>query len=174
MINPAECPTIVVDESEVIKTDLNIELREQGARPVLFIRKRTSLEGLSLLIGESYGKIAAYLEELGEQLEEMPEMPYTAYYSLDMADMDVEMGFPVARPLPGKGEIEAGEVPAGRYVICMYQGPYSQIGPVYDEMYKWMQESNLEPTGVAYEYYYNGPQDVPESELLTRISLPVK
>lgn len=121
MINLAECPTIVVDESEVIKTDLNIELREQGAQPVLFIRKRTSLEGLSLLIGESYGKIAAYLEELGQQLE---DMPYTAYYSLDMQDMDVEMGFPVARPLPGKGEIEAGEVPAGRYVICMYQGVF--------------------------------------------------
>ena len=37
-----------------------------------------------------------------------------------------------------------------------------------------MQENKLEPAGAAYEYYYNGPQDVPESELLTRISLPVK
>ena len=150
---------------------LNIELNEQEAQPVLFIRARTALEGLPLLIGESYRKIAEYLAELGEQLA---NAPYTAYYNLDMQDLDVEMGFPVAGPLPGKGEVKAGEVPAGRYVSCMFKGPYSQMEPVYNEMNKWMQENNLEPTGAAYEYYYNGPQDVPESELLTRISLPVK
>ncbi|MDD4767791.1 MAG: GyrI-like domain-containing protein, partial [Desulfotomaculaceae bacterium] len=144
---------------------------EQEAQPVLFIRARTALEGLPLLIGESYRKIAEYLAELGRQ---PANAPYTAYYNLDMQDLDVEMGFPVAGPLPGKGEVKAGEVPAGRYVSCMFKGPYNQMEPVYNEMNKWMQENNLEPTGIAYEYYYNGPQDVPESELLTRISLPVK
>ncbi|MDD2554114.1 MAG: GyrI-like domain-containing protein [Desulfotomaculaceae bacterium] len=151
--------------------DLRIELNEQAAQPVLFIRTRTALEGLPLLIGESYRKIAEYLAELGQQ---PANAPYTAYYNLDMQDLDVEMGFPVAGPLPGKDEVKAGEIPAGRYVSCMFKGPYSQMEPVYNEMNKWMQENKLEPAGAAYEYYYNGPQDVPESELLTRISLPVK
>ena len=151
--------------------DLRIELNEQAAQPALFIRARTALEGLPLLIGESYRKIAEYLAELGQQ---PANAPYTAYYNLDMQDLDVEMGFPVAGPLPGKDEVKAGEIPAGRYVSCMFKGPYSQMEPVYNEMNKWMQENKLEPAGAAYEYYYNGPQDVPESELLTRISLPVK
>lgn len=150
---------------------LNIELNEQEAQPVLFIRARTALEGLPLLIGESYRQIAEYLAELGQQ---SAHAPYTAYYNLDMQDLDVEMGFPVAGPLPGKDEIKAGEVPAGRYVSCMFKGPYAQMEPVYNEMNKWIQDNNLEPTGIAYEYYYNGPHEVPESELLTRISLPVK
>ena len=151
--------------------DLNIELYEQAAQPVLAIRARTTLDGLPLLIGGSYREIAEYLAELGEQ---PAHAPYTAYYNLDMQDLDVEMGFPVAKPLPGKGAIMAGEIPAGRYVSCMYKGPYAQMEPVYNEMNKWMQKNNLEPVGIAYEYYYNGPQDVPENELLTRISMPVK
>ena len=150
--------------------DLNIELNEQAAQPVLSIRARTTLDGLPLLIGGSYREIAEYLAELGEQ---PAHAPYTAYYNLDMQDLDVEMGFPVAKPLPGKGAIMAGEIPlAGTCPAC--KGPYAQMEPVYNEMNKWMQKNNLEPVGIAYEYYYNGPQDVPEIELLTRISMPVK
>ena len=29
-------------------------------------------------------------------------------------------------------------------------------------------------TGVYYEYYFNSPTEVPESELITRIAIPVK
>jgi len=149
----------------------DIELNELEAQPVLAIRTRTPFENLSMVIGQSYQKIAEYLAELGEQ----PACaPYTKYYNLDMQDLDVEMGFPVAKPLPGKGEIKQGEVPRGRYVSTMYKGPYSQMEAPYKEMSKWMEEKGLEPTGVCYEYYYNSPVEVPESELLTKIVMPVK
>lgn len=41
-------------------------------------------------------------------------------------------------------------------------------------MTRWMAEKGYEPTGVAYEYYYNSPEEVPVSELLTGIVLPVR
>ena len=37
-----------------------------------------------------------------------------------------------------------------------------------------MSEKGYKPKGVYYEYYYNSPDEVPESELLTRIVMPVK
>jgi effector-binding domain-containing protein len=150
---------------------LNIELVEQETQTVIFIRTRTSFADMPKLIGESYCKITAYLGELGEQ---PAGMPYAAYYNLDMQDMDLEMGFPVARQLPGKGEIKPGIIPAGKYVTCLYQGPYSQMERAYNEIFKWLQENNRELTGVYYEYYYNSPDEVPESELLTKIAIPVK
>ena len=43
------------------------EIKEQDAQPVLSIRARTPIDGLPQLLGESYGKIAGYLAELGEE-----------------------------------------------------------------------------------------------------------
>lgn len=46
--------------------------------------------------------------------------------------------------------------------------------PVYNEMMLYMAENELEPVGVAYEFYYNSPEEVPEKELLTKIMFPLK
>jgi len=56
----------------------------------------------------------------------------------------------------------------------MYKGPYAEMAPAYDAMNKWIAEKGLEAAGIAYEVYYNSPAEVPESELLTKIMLPVK
>jgi len=77
-------------------------LEEQKKQPVLSIRLRTAMENMPKVIGEGYGAIMMYINELGEQ---PVNAPYTAYYNLDMQDMDVEMGFPVARVLAGKGDM---------------------------------------------------------------------
>ncbi len=150
---------------------MEIELVKHKAQPVLSIRTRTSLEKLPETIGSSYHRIAGYLEELGEK---PADIPYTAYYNMDLQDMDVEMGFPVARPLPGRGDIKAGETLAGKAALYMYKGPYSGMEPVYNDIFKWMAENGHQPQGVFYEYYCNSPDEVPESDLLTRILIPLK
>ena len=148
-----------------------IELTEQKAQPVLSIRTRTTVEELSNLIGSSYCKIMDYLKELGE---EIVDAPFTAYHNLDMQDLDVEMGFPVAKHLPGKGEILPREIPGGRFVSGMYKGSYKGMERPYAEMAAWIADNGHEATGVSYEYYYNSPEDIPENELLTRIAMPLK
>ena len=150
---------------------LDIKLAELGAQPVLSIRARTPFDELPLLVGESLRKIAQYLEELGEK---PAGPPYMAYYNLDMLDLEVEMGFPAAKQLPAKGEIKPGEVPGGSYVSFLYKGPYGMMEKIYMEIFRWMEEKGLETAGVYYESYYNKPNEVPDSELLTRISIPVK
>lgn len=150
---------------------LNIELIEQETQTVLFIRTRTTFADMPKVIGESYAKIAQYLAGLGEQ---PAGMPYAAYHNLDMQDMDVEMGFPVVKKMPGKGEIKPGEIPAGKYVTCLYKGAYAQAENAYNQIFNWMSENDRKPAGVYYEYYYNAPDEVPESELLTKIAIPVK
>ncbi|OPX88494.1 MAG: Bacterial transcription activator, effector binding domain [Pelotomaculum sp. PtaB.Bin104] len=147
------------------------ELNEQEEQPVLSIRTRTAVENLPKVIGEAYGKIMGYMAQLGEH---PAGVPYTAYYNMDMQDLDVEMGFPVAKARPGQGDVQAGAIPAGRYVTCMYKGPYSQMEEPYNEITKWMAEKGYEPLGVSYEYYYNSPEEVPESELLTKIAIAIK
>lgn len=151
--------------------EYNFELKNQPAQPVLFIRTRTAMENLPMEIGKAYHAIMEYMNEIGET---PLDAPYTAYYNMDMEDLDVEMGFPVSKVLPGKGEVKSGEIPAGKQVSCMYKGPYKDMAAPYDAMSRWISEKGYTPTGVSYEYYYNSPMEVPESELLTKIMFPLK
>lgn len=147
------------------------ELSEQPAQPVLSMRTRTAVGNLPQELGKAYCAISQYLNEMNEQPK---EAAFAAYYNMDMQDLDVEMGFPVAKPLAGKGEIKSGEIPAGKQVSYLHKGPYNQMEPVYHAMMQWINENGYTPTGVAYEFYYNSPMEVPESELLTKIVFPLK
>lgn len=147
----------------------NIEILYKNEQPTLSIRTRTKVENLPMLIGESYGKMASYLKELGEFLS---DVPYVAYHNMDMQDLDVEIGFSVSKTLPGQGDVNAGFIPAGKAIFCMHRGPYSEVEPTYVEMAKWIEDNGYTPVGTAYEHYYNGPE-FPESETLTRIVMPI-
>ena len=147
-----------------------IEMLKRTEQPVIVVRKLTRVEELPQLIGESYGKMAGYLKELGECLS---DVPFVAYNNMDMQNLDVEIGFPVPSPLPGKEDIKPSVIPAGRFVFCMYRGPYTEIEDTYNEMAQWIRSNVFESAVKAYEYYYNGPE-YPESEFLTRIMMPLK
>lgn len=151
--------------------DHSVKLVNTEAQPVISVRKISSLEKLPEDIGNAYSEIIAYLGELGEQPS---DMPFVAYYNMDMEELDVEIGFPVRKELPSKGDMAPGSIPAGKKAIRMHKGPYKEMAPVYEDMTKWIAENGLQPTGVAYEFYYNSIYEVPESELLTRIMFLIK
>jgi len=142
------------------------ELVNQPAQPTLSIRTTTSIKELPQELGRAYGAIGQYMAEIGEQPS---GAPYAAYYTFDMESMDIEIGFPVASNLPGKGEIQSGEIPAGRIAQCLYTGPYNKIEPAYNALTAYVEQQGDEATGVAYEFYLNDPGEVAPEELLTQI-----
>ncbi len=149
----------------------NFELLDISPRPVLAIRVRTPLEGIPQKLAESYGAIGQYLGELGE---EMAGAPYAAFYNMDMQDLDIEIGMQVSRELPGRDTIQAGHIPGGKAASAIYSGPYSKMEPTYEALAKWMAERNLEPTGVAYEFYIDDPAEISQNEIRTQIYFPLK
>lgn len=151
--------------------DYKFEVSDQPAQPVLSMRTITSVDKLPDELGRAYMAIIAYLNEIGEK---PVDAAFAGYYNMDMQNLDVEMGFIVGKPLPGKGEVKAGEIPAGKQVSYLFKGPYKEMEPVYSAMMQWVEKSNYTPTGVSYELYYNSPEEVPENELLTKIVFPLK
>ncbi len=148
----------------------NIEILSRSEQPVLSIRTTTKARHLPELIGESYRKIAAYLRECGEILA---DVPFVAYHNTDMRNIDVEIGFPISKTLPGKEEIMPSFIPGGKVALCMYLGAHGDMEPTYKEMASWVEENGLEAKGIAYEHYYNGTE-FSESKLLTRIVMPIE
>ncbi len=145
------------------------EIKEFAARPTLFIRFRSPVQDLPKHFGRVYASIGQYLAQMHEP---HAGAAYAAYYNLDMQDMDIEAGFPVTYPLPAHGEVQAGMIPGGMFGICHYTGPYNEIGPAYELLTQYVAEHGYQPSGVAYEWYLNGP-DVPPQYLETDIAVPI-
>ncbi len=146
--------------------EVKVEVVETVEQPVLSIKIITSVDKLPMVIGESYHKIGSYLGELGKG---PVDVPFVAYFNMDMENLSVEIGFPIAEIVPDKDNMKASSIPAGKKAIAIHKGPYEDMTKTYDEIVKWIAKNNLNPTGVVYEHYYNGPDEVPMSELLTRI-----
>ena len=144
---------------------------EQSAQPVLSVRTRTTVQNLPSLLGKAYGEIAHYLGELGEQ---PAGPPFTIYYNMDMQDLDIEAGVPVAKRLAGRGEIQTSELPAGTVATCLYTGPYSDMAPAYGALTQWVAERGYEPTGVVYEVYLSDPNETPPQEMKIQIVFLLK
>ncbi|BES63740.1 GyrI-like domain-containing protein [Gottschalkiaceae bacterium SANA] len=144
---------------------------EREKQLVLSVRTRTSFEELPNVIGIEYGKIYAYMLEVGAAPS---DAPFVGYYNMDMNDLDVEIGFPVAKEVIGKDEIKGSEIPEGKYATLIYTGPYSEMKAAYKKLSEWMDLHQIEPNYLAYEIYLNDPEMVKPEELETQILLGAK
>ena len=145
------------------------EIKDQAAQPTLSIRTHAAVEQLPQVFGQAYGAIMQYLGELGEQ---PVGMPFAAYYNMDMQNLDIEIGFPVSRPLPDRGELKGGALPSGKIATTLHIGPYDSIAPAYEALTQFVQASGYTPTGVAYEIYFSDPSTPPE-QIQTQIVFPL-
>lgn len=149
----------------------DFEIKALPAQPALLRRTRASVKQLGQVLGAGFGAVLTYLGELGEQ----PAGPsFAVYYNDDMQNLDMGIGFAVSKPLPGKGEIQAGEIPAGKYATCLYTGPYSRIAEAYEALSKWLREQGQEVTDVAYEMYLDDPSRTAPDRLRTVVMQPLR
>ena len=151
--------------------DYQCELTDMTAQPTLAVRTRTSIEELGSVLDGAFASVFEYLGELGE---EPAGPPYTAYHNDDMENLDIEAGFPVAQELPGRGNIQAREIPGGRAATCIHVGSYGDLEHAYSALTQWVRKHGYEPTWVAYEIYLNDPDESAPEELMTRVVLPLR
>ncbi len=150
---------------------LECKLLERSAQPALVIRRRTPFFRLGKVLGEAYKALSDYLAELGEQ---PADAPFTAYYNMNMFSLDLAIGYPVKRALPGRGDIQAAEIPGGKAAACLHVGPYRSMAPVYKTLREWIRTKGYTATGVAYEFYLNDPGATPQNELRTQVVMPLQ
>ena len=149
------------------------EIRDQPVQPVMSMRMRTAIHELPNVLGKAFGDVAMAIGEQGKQPQ---GPPFVAYYNMDMENLDIEVGFPVAKRLQAKGDIKPGEIPAGKVAATIYTGPYGGDGmkEAYGALAKLVEEKKQVPTGVVYEIYLNSPMDTPPEKLQTQIVFPLK
>jgi effector-binding domain-containing protein len=150
---------------------IKCEILEQQTRPTASIRTKTTVSNLPKTIGEAYAEIGKHLEESGIVCA---GAPFAIYYNMDINDLDVEMGFPVAAGIEEKGNIKNSCLPAGKVVSFRHVGPYTELEGAYNEAFAWIKENSIETGGIICEFYLNDPATTPPAELITEINFFLK
>jgi len=88
-----------------------MEIRDTQERNTPAIRTSAPVEKLSEAMGSSYGEIMQIIGSSGIQ---PAGPPFAMYHNMDMSNLDVEMGFPVAVKADGRGRVKAGRLPGGK------------------------------------------------------------
>ena len=149
---------------------MEIKVEKINEQPAVLIHAVVAQEKLPMLMQESMGKLAQYLAENKQQ---PAGAPFIAYYNLDPAGLEIEIGFPVSTELEGKGDIQCKNILAGNAVTCTHKGSYAKLADTYNEMSAFIEKEKLNAKYIAYEYYFNSLGEVSEDELLTKVVLYV-
>ena len=131
-----------------------ITRKQLPAQPVLFIRKRTAIHELPLVLGELFGKVFAHSQKTGVALA---GRPFVRYAEVGAGLCTIEAGMPVASDAPGEGEIEAGVVGGGPVATTVHAGPYERLRETYTAIERWMEANGTGPGGAPWESYLTDP-----------------
>lgn len=142
-----------------------ISKRARGELPQLIIS----------MVHEILGQINSASNRRGDVAIVSP--PMTIYHDpaveLTTESADIEIAFPITgRIMAGPG-FEVQTMPAHRVISVFSTGPYSECEYAYAKAMDYAGRAGLKVTGPFREIYLNSPDEVPESELLTEIQIPV-
>ena len=147
---------------EIIKTE---------EKKALTVRMFSPVAKLPENIGSIYGEVATLIQQKGYGFA---GAPFVMYYNMDMDNLDIEAGFPVAGPAEGEGRVKLSRIPGGEKATALHTGPYDTLEKTYTELSNFVQEKGREPEEFMYEEYLNSPEEVKPEELQTRIYFILK
>jgi effector-binding domain-containing protein len=105
------------------------------------IRAWVALPEFSSVIDKLFPEVFAWLEKQGIA---PAGAPFIRYHVINMeTQMEVEIGVPVAKAVPGNGRVSADVLPAGRYATLLYTGHYSGLMEANGVLIDWAKEKGI-------------------------------
>lgn len=125
-----------------------------------------------------WGQVNALVEEtlgwLGRNGTPPAGAPFFRHRVIGSMDekFELEVGFPLAEPVPGDGRVVAGAKPAGTYVVLMHDGHPDGISNSHLELIRWAEGAGItlaksDNAGTTvweamFESYLTNPDDEPD------------
>lgn len=145
-----------------------IELPEQA---VAGVRQRIRMDEITTIFDTRFQEVLQALQSAGVA---PAGAPYARYHGDVGETVDVEIGFPVAEPFSGSGDVQGETLPAARAVETIHEGAYDRLRETYEAVQRWMAEHDLQPLDQSWEIYEAGPESDPDPETWrTRVVFPV-
>jgi len=149
-----------------------ITVEELEPEPVLGLRLTTTMAELGRVTGAALQEVARELA--GQGAEPAGPAFLTCPLPDDGGQVEVEVGWPVDRPVVPSGRAELAELPGGRAAVAVHVGPYTDVEPAYEALTEWFRARGETPIAAPSERYLNDPATTAPAELRTRITWPLR
>lgn len=129
-------------------------------------------------IGNAFEKIYAWAA--ARNLIGLTTRSIGVYYhdplSTPLKDLRAEAGLVVSAKTVLDGEFHGVEIPPLTSASVLHKGPYAELENAYRYLFRdWLPQSGREAGDhPCFEEYLNNPRELPASELLTRVHLPLQ
>lgn len=144
-----------------------VKLQDRTAVAYAAVRARLSLGELGPALAKLWPEVSAWLDEQGI----VPAgRPLIRYHVIDMPEVEISVGLPVASGAVGDGRIEVAELPAGRYAVLVHVGPYEGLVQANADLQSWAADHGVAFDGSdgapgwagRVEFYLTDPMDDPD------------
>ncbi|MBI9105888.1 MAG: GyrI-like domain-containing protein [Spirochaetales bacterium] len=123
------------------------------------------------VLGGIYGEIAGLVTQKGLSFT---GAPFVLYRNMDMENLDIEAGFPVAGTLEAAGRVKPSKLPSGEMATALHTGSYDSMEGTYNALTAFVKDKGRETEDFMYEEYLNSPDEVKKEELQTKIYFYLK
>jgi effector-binding domain-containing protein len=150
---------------------------ERAAVPYAFVRRVVTMA----TIGAVADRIPVIIGWLADRGVPPGGAPFLRYRQMDTAGrLVVEGGVPLGEPVPGAGEIETAELPAGRYATLTHRGHPDALVDATSTLLSWVAEqghrfdTTPDPDGDLWgcrlEIFHTHPAEVPIDAWVTELA----
>jgi effector-binding domain-containing protein len=124
-------------------------------------------------IVDAFKNVNAYLQKQGIKAA---GPPMTIYTSTNDSSFQFQAAVPVAETPKDKptGDIGVGKTNTGRAFKFVHRGSYDDMDTTYDAITNFLDEKQLDATGLFVEKYLTDPATTPEEKLVVEVYVPVK
>lgn len=129
-------------------------------------------------VGQAFEKVFAYGGRTGLLNEKTRS--FGVYFddpnTVPKNQLNSKAGFTVSDDFQNDGDVKKYEVEPAKYGVIIHKGSYAELEDAYRWLYRnWLVNSEYEIGDTPpLEEYLNNPREVPPSELLTKIYIPLK
>lgn len=146
-------------------------LQERIAQPYVAIRRQLPPRDIGRDLPPLHDNLMRWLQSKGLAPS---GAPFFRYLRVDMeAELfEVEVGWPVASPVQGEGEIIGGMLPAGRYGVILNTGPFDDVMGAHMALMAWgkanritwQTSENNKVWAANIEFYITDPAEEPDPQ----------
>jgi effector-binding domain-containing protein len=143
-------------------------------RTIIYMKGNGSWDNALETIQDAFKSVYAYLDKQGIQRS---GPPMTIYTEFDDTNFTFQAAVPITeqpKEAP-KGDIAAGQTPAGKALRFAYKGSFHQMeDTIYNAIPEYLDERQLDPSGTFIEEYQTDPVTTPEDKFDISIFVMLK